>query len=287
MLEKWFEKKAHKLGYMKLSDFEKYKQEMFNEVKNIAIIRDNFNPRIKAIEKRNKEIFESNIALNGRIDRFQNDLKRLTPLSNAVARLREDIDQIAEIWKSLDELKSIIDKVKDEDDSLRKRLNQLARAKDTITKLEPLAESLTNLDEFQKSINKVAKDLEKSVEALTFSIKQNEKAIKKETERFNRARINGHPLNGSTHLTVKDFDISLINNIETRVKRDLKTFEKEIEKRMEEKLIPHSEKEKKLDELNKKVDDIVRVNSNVKTLRKQKTFDELYKQVVKDSKKKL
>lgn len=287
MFTKWFEKKAKELGYVKLSDLDEYKKKVFSEVKDIALVRDNFNPRIKAIEKRNKEIFDKNIVLEGKILKIEAQAKKYEPLFTAVASLREKILDYDGVWDRFDKQDEKIKSIKEESSSANIRLNQLARAKDEVSRMEKVVESFKGVEDLKAELKETQKDLKKNSEALLLLSKENKKDIKALKDRFNRVRINGHPLNSDTRVVITDLDLSFVNNLETRVKKDLKSFGKEVQKEVDDKLIPHTEKEQKLAELNKKVDDIVRVNSNVKTLRKQKTFDELYREVVKGSKKKL
>ena len=287
MFTKWFEKKAKELGYVKLSDLDEYKKKVFSEVKDIALVRDNFNPRIKAIEKRNKEISDKNIILEGKILKIEAQAKKYEPLFTAVASLREKILDYDGVWDRFDKQDEKIKSIKEESSSANIRLNQLARAKDEVSRMEKVVESFKGVEDLKAELEETQKDLKKNSEALLLLSKENKKDIKALKDRFNRVRINGHPLNSDTRVVITDLDLSFVNNLETRVKKDLKSFGKEVQKEVDDKLIPHTEKEQKLAELNKKVDDIVRVNSNVKTLRKQKTFDELYREVVRGSKKKL
>lgn len=266
-----------------------YKESLKNSKDNKELI-------LSSVEKLTKDTESGleivSLALKSAEKDIKKDIKKLSELFEAVSQIRKECEQIKVLEKDLSSLTKKEIKTKEEVELIQTRLNQISKATADIPKIEKAAKSFDTLNE----INEHIKETEKKITTVINKDAATNESFKKDFQRlerrFSNVRVNGLPLTPNTeimadHIKVRDTDLSLESVLQLRFLNTFKEYREVLDKDYKEKQIPFAELKQDIKKVDDRVTELTQVNRRAgkPIMESQKSFNELFRQVVEGNKK--
>ena len=249
LFDKWYEKKAVKLGYIKE---EEIKENLTTEVSKLEMTKNSFDPRISALE-------DYSLQLKARMDKLEHDrgqdlkriyadieyyvkdlkdrdvqileeiekqraeldkidaeqadkIKKVEGWYKVAAELRERIEKLEKFENQFGAIFSSLTNLETKQAELNKTLNRLSKAKADIFKMEKAIESYDELHSLNERAESTEKKITEAINKNSISNKKLDKDLKALEKRVSGLRINGKALTGRTEIVASDIRISKDSN---------------------------------------------------------------------------